>query len=254
MKGKNRLKYSIGLVVLFCITLGLSFLFVKYESEAALESELEEVEVSDFLAAEELDLSDSYEDYDLDPEITDYAAGSNKVEYSNKYGKFSFNATKKGKVKKYSSKSLSTGFLIKGTASFKKCDITFSGSFYVNGSGRVMFYKGDMKLPNGDSYSGTFHTSAEKKNSYKKGTYTWKNGHSFKGMFSVYTTSSGNIKSCYGDGSEYGAYFFGNKNHYLYAVFVKGKPTGTASYCKNGTKYKAVYDSNGKCTSVKKKS
>ena len=253
MERKNRLKYSIGLVVLFCLTLVLSFLFVKYESKAALESDLEEVAVSEFLVADELDFSDSFEDYDMDSEITDFAAGSKKVEYSNKYGTFSFNATKKGKVKKYTSSSLSTGFLIKGTASFKKCDISFSGSFYVADSGRVMFYKGDMTLPEGDSYSGTFYING-KNNSYKKGTYTWKNGHSFKGMFSVYTTDSGNKKSCYGDGEAYGAYYFGSKNHYLYAIFVKGKPNGTASYCKYGTKYKAVYDSNGKCTSIKKKS
>ena len=250
-KGSKILNISV-LLGLFCIILICSYFFVNNISAKSIEKEIAETELGDFLDVSELDLDNEFELMDMDPEITDYAASGKTVSYSNKYGSFTFNATKKGKVKKYSSSSFKNGYLIKGTATFKKCDITFSGSFYVNASGRVMFYKGDMTLPEGDSYSGTFYTD-EKCNSFKKGVYTWEDGDIYKGDFDVYKTSSGKNKSCMGDGKNYGVYYFGGEDPYLYIVYKNGNPTGTGIYGEKGIKYVVEYNSNGECTSITKK-
>jgi hypothetical protein len=252
MRGKEKLLYTVALLGLFCVILVLSFLFINRISAKTIENEIINSNIGFFLDANELDLDSKFEILDMDSEITDYAASGKTVSYSNKYGDFKFNATKKGKIKKYSSSDLKEGYIIKGTAKFKKCDVSFSGSFYVNESDMVMFYKGDLTLPDGDSYSGTFYID-EKCNSYKYGVYTWWTGDIYKGNFNVYENSSGKDKSCIGDGTNYGIYYFGSEDHYLYIVFKKGIPTGTGIYGKNGVKYVVEYNSNGKCTSIKKK-
>ena len=256
MKKDNKLRNAVALFALFSLIFGLSFLFIKSTAGAGADYEIFDVGLNDFLLADELEIADNFEVVDLDSDITEYAADGKKIEYSNKYGDFTFNATKKGKVKKYTDNSLKNGYLIKGSGTFKKCDITFSGSFYVNESGRVMFYKGKMELPKGDSYDGTFFIN-EKGNSYKKGTYTWKNGDSYKGAFDTVTVSDSSgtktLKSCLDSGDSKGYYYFGSKKEYLYIKFHEGKPTGKGTYCKNDVKYTVKYDSNGKCTSTKKK-
>ena len=169
----------LGIVASFCLIFGLSLLFVQSITSSAENYDIISLELDDFISIDDIDVSDEYETVDLDSDIIDYSASGKTIEYINNYGDFKFNANDKGKVAKYTSDSLKEGYLIKGSAIFEKYDITFSGSFYVNTSNRVMLYKGDMVLPNNDKYSGTFDIS-NKGNSYKKGTYTWKNFKNYK--------------------------------------------------------------------------
>ena len=251
---KKRVLSSIGIIASVCMIFGLSLLFVQSIPTSADNYDVVDFELDDFLSASEIDISDTYETVDLESDITDYSASGKTIEYINNYGDFKFNANDKGKVAKYTSDSLKEGYLIKGSVTFEKYDIKFSGSFYVNTSNRVMLYKGDMTLPNSDKYSGTFDIE-NKGNSYKKGTYTWKNGESYKGKFSTYSTknSSGTkvLKSCLDSGSDKSYYYFKSEKEYLYISFAKGVPTGTGTYYKSGKKYTVKYDANGKCISTK---
>lgn len=248
---KKKLKNNIGFIALFCVILCLSFVFVKNESKADVEIELDKDKLDVVTFGDDFEFF--YDEIENGVKTYGSSIGDKTVTYSNKYGNFSFNATKSGKVKKYEKESLTEGFLIKGTVTFKKVDITFEGSFYVDGSGRVMFYKGDMSLPEGETYSGTFYIN-EKCNSYKKGLYTWQDGHSYNGVFDVYQTKAGNNKSCLGNGNSYGDYYFGSEKESLHIKFNKGKPIETGTYKKNGVEYTAKYDSNGNCISTQKKS
>lgn len=178
------------------------------------------------------------------------------VDYENDYGNFSFIASKKGKLQKYDFTDPNAGFLIKGTAEFSKYEIKFDGFFFVyKKSGKVILYKGDMTLPNGDTYTGSFYLGSHQ-NSYKNGTYTWKTGESYKGKFSsIKVLNSQNKyvwKSCLGSDTTADAtkayYYFGSgKTEYVYIAFVAGKPYSSGTYRVKGNKYTVMYDSDGKC-------
>lgn len=216
-------------------------------------------EFDDILEVSTSDLSNELETIDLESDIVDYSSSGKTKKYSNNYGMFELQLNSKGKITTYSSDNIGDNeYLIKGTAEFTKYEIEYSGYFLVNSKNRVMFYKGQMNLPNDDSYDGTFYID-EKNNSYKKGTYTWANGESYKGVFDVCTVkdkSGKKIKKSYlgnSEGDKKAYYHFDSYDFkYLYIAFKDGKPYGTGTYYFGSSKYKVKYDSNGKCTSSKK--
>lgn len=201
------------------------------------------------------------DDYELNMsefEINISDAQAKKDEYlavNNTYGLFSL-LTENGKIKKYKlgDNDLSKKYLVKGTASFNKKEITFDGYFLVdntltgNQKGQVTMYKGKFDFPNGDKFDGYLSSGKY----YYSGTYTWKDGQSYTGK---YTSSNKIGASAIGknEASAYGTFYFdSSKKTYLYVRFVNGMPSKSGYYKTSTGKYLVTFDENGNCISTSK--